>query len=378
MRSISLALILIACSVTPPPCGAEPWLTDFAAEAPGLPWLYEGVLMTVDEAVTTFLVVETFRGDALPGDTVSAGYWEMGTYLWTALKPGDRLLLVPDSLGRLQMTGTRGDGYWMLRGFYDCNGFIVSPGVITTEGLTLLLEGEDLPPETAVIDIRFPGSDDCLQFTIRQTPDGWSAHSDEALIGGLELEVWDLALGGGISSALEPPVHLSLGAEGGMTVELMGRIDGFREGVYRCTVWPAAPVLTSACDLAMQLSGEGAPGVRELPVELGRLLPEELGLAGEPSLTIDEHGSLVLSGANGPLPIYVIQADPVGAGPVLGFGLTGAEDRMVYMDFGTLPEGPSGHLVTDIVDALQKGPISGAIWAEGMQDSGTFTLGSLQ
>jgi hypothetical protein len=322
-------------------------------------------------------VLETFRGDALPGDTVSAGYWEMGTYLWTTLKPGDRLLLVPDSLGRLQMTGTRGDGYWILRGFYDCNGFIVNPGVITGDGLTLLLAGEDLLPETAVIDIRFPGTDDCLRITVRQTPAGWSVGSDELPFDGLELQVWNLALGGGMSSALEPPVQLSLGSEGGTTVELMGRIDCFRDGVYQCTVWPAVPVLTGAGDMAIQLSGEGAPGVRELPVELGGLLPEDLGLSADPSLTIDEYGSLVLSGADGPLPIYVIQADPGLARPVLGFGLTGAEDRMVYMDFRALPEGPSGHLVTDLVNALLSGPISGAIWAEGMQESGTFTIGSL-
>lgn len=146
MLHINFPLAAFACFVLTVPCSAEPWFTNLASEAPGLPWLYEGVLTAVTESSATFLVMETYRGEALPGDTVSVEYWEMGTFLWTSLKPGDRLLLLPDADGRLQMTGTCGDGFWILRGFYDCNGFIVQPGVVTSEGIRLLLEGKPSLP----------------------------------------------------------------------------------------------------------------------------------------------------------------------------------------------------------------------------------------
>lgn len=175
---------------------------------------------------------------------------------------------------------------------------------------------------------------------------------------------------------MEPPVHLVLGAGSGMTVELLGRVDSFREGLYRCTVWPAAPVLIDPVRLADHLSGNASQGVRELPFEVGGLLPGDLGLTPSPSLSIASSGELVLNGAEGPLPLYVTRMDGEQARPVLGFGLTGAEDRMIYMDFSGLPDGPSGHLVTDIVDALSVGPVSGSIMAEGMECSGTFTIRS--
>jgi hypothetical protein len=376
MRHISFPLTAIAWVIQAVPCSAEPWFTDLEAEAPGLPWLYEGIITTVTEASATFLVLETYRGNALPGDTVSVEYWEMGTYLWTTLNPGDRLLLIPDADGGLQITGTYSDGFWSLSGFYDCNGFIVQPGVVTSEGIHLLLHRELLPPEAVEIDIRFPGSEEVLRLTVLETSTGWSVTSSDPRIGGLELETWDIELGGGMRSLLEPPVILVLGAGSGMTAELLGGVDSFHEGVYRCTAWPAAPVLIDPANLVEHLSGNAAEGVRELPFELAGLLPGDLGLPQEPSLSIDSFGELVLNGAEGPLPLYVTTMEGERARPVLGFGLTGAEDRMIYMDFSGLPDGPSGHLATDIVDALSAGPVSGSIWVQGMQDSGTFMIRS--
>ena len=375
-RHIGFPLTAFACFIVTVPCGAEPWMTDLAEAAPGLPWLCEGILTSVTETSATFLVLETYRGEALPGDTVSVEYWEMGTFLWTTLSPGDRLLLVPDAGGRLQITGTRGDGFWSLSGFYDCNGFIVQPGVVTPEGIRLLLEGDATGTDTVAVEIRFPGTDNSVLLTVLHTAAGWSAASDDPAMVGLDLQTWGMVLGGGMRSAHEPPAQLVLGAGSGMTVELAGRVDSFHEGVYHCTVWPAAPLLIDPVHLVDHLSGIAAEGVRELPFELAGLLPGDLGLPRETSLSIDSFGELVLNGAEGPLPLYVTTMEEEQARPVLGFGLTGVEDRMIYMDFTGLPDGPSGNLVTDIVDALSAGPVSGSIRVEGMQGSGTFTIRS--
>ena len=69
--------------------------------------------------------------------------------------------------------------------------------------------------------------------------------------------------------------------------------------------------------------------------------------------------------------IYITDYD---SRPVAGFDSPASNDNPLYFRFENLPEGPSGHLATDIIDALAKGTVTGSVGTDPEVGSARFSL----
>jgi len=102
--------------------------------------------------------------------------------------------------------------------------------------------------------------------------------------------------------------------------------------------------------------------------------PADLGLAAEPWLAVDDRGRLLLGGSGDPAEITRVFDDGSGGRPAVGFDIPGTGHGPVWFRFEDLPEGPSGHLATDLLDVLEKGTVTGSLSADGDPGAPRFAL----
>jgi hypothetical protein len=353
---------------------AAPWSCDLEHTLPALPWVYLGDILRSDMEGADFVVRETFIGDATPGDTVRAAYWESGSMTGELAAPGEGLLLISDEAGDLQVIGFPGNGYWLLQGEFDFNAFWVRPGVVSREELLRLCEGDTLFPRQVALDVRFAGRGDLLEVAFRETENGWESRSAFPWLDGLELGSWELSLGGEDLCPYGSPVTLRLRASDGSTIELQGRMILQDDGRWECSVYPTSPVILDPHDLQAILVDGTMPAAPILDLEIEGTTPAALGLAESPYLTTDMQGRLLLSGEDGMLEITRIYSLGYGIRPVTGFDVPGTCSDPLYLRFDGLPDGPSGHLATDIMDVLAKGIVSGSLSADGNPEAPRFSI----
>ena len=366
--------LLIITVTSPLAVNAEPWFEDLKTSISELPWIYEATILSIENRSVTIFEKEVFLGDASAGDTLSIDFWEMGACMAYDLTKGEDILLIPDSSGGLQIAGFPGNGFYLLKGYYDFNAFMLEPGVLSREELEILCSGESLNERIAVIDIWFAGVSQFLDARATETEEGWLIESHFPLLHELDLSKWQLRLGGMDNHLLESSVYITIPVDDGNDLTLSGRVMSCSENIYRCRVYPTAPVIRTVDVLSLYLSDGVLPEPPVLDVEIIGADPVDIGLPEEPFLTTDEWGNLMLSGENGLLPINSIYIRDSGSRPAIGFGGIGDNATSVFLDFSELPEGQSGHLATDIIDMLEKGIIEGSIGIDYSLNIARFKL----
>jgi hypothetical protein len=369
-----IMLLLMMTAIPPLSVNAEPWFEDLETSINDLPWIYEATILSVENSSATVIVKIVFLGDALAGDTLNINFWEMGESIAYDLTVGQEILLIPDSSGDLQIVGFPGNGFYLLKGYYDFNAFLLEPGVLSREELRMLCSNESLNERVLEIDIWFAGASQFLDARAIETEEGWHIESHYPLLHKLDLSKWQLRLGGMDNQQLESSVCITIPADDGNDLTLSGRVMSCSENIYRCRVYPAAPVIRTIDALSLYLSDGVFPEPPVLDIEIIGADPVDLGLLEEPFLTTDEWGNLMLSGENGLLPICSIYIMNTNRRPTIGFGGIGDNAASIFLDFSGLPEGPSGHLVTDIIDVLEKGVVEGSIGTDFSSDSAHFKL----
>ena len=353
---------------------AGPWFVDLEVSMHDLPWVCSGNIINIGDSGITTVVTETFLGDALPGDTLEMPFWELGSWMGETLTEGEGFLLLPDSTGSLQLVGVPGRGYWLLRGYFEFNAFFVHPGVLDREELILLCAGDTLPARTVSMEVRFAGGSEFIDVLFKERDNGWLSDSRFESLDGLELDLWAVNIGGMDSYPYEPYVTVEIPAAEGMTLTLQGRVSSFEDGIYHCVVYPTGPVILNSGSMAAFLERQLVPEPPIIAIDLQGAGYGELGLAENPYFTPDENGYLHLTGARRMLDITCQLLNDYGARPSIGFDTLGTRGNPVYFSFESLPEGPCGHLATDIIDALAKGIVTGSITGAGDTITARFSL----
>ncbi len=172
----------------------------------------------------------------------------------------------------------------------------------------------------------------------------------------------------------EPYVNVELSAGDGITLTLQGRVSSFEDGIYHCIVYPTGPVILDSESMAAFLERQLVPEPPVISIELSGVEYGELGLAENPCFIPDENGYLRLTGARSMLDIRSQFLNEYGARPSIGFDISVSRGNPIYFSFESLPEGPCGHLATDIIDALAKGTVIGSLSAEGDTITARFSL----
>ena len=374
MSGRMIMLLLLITAISSLTVIAEPWFEDLEVSIAGLPWIYEAMIMRVGNNSVTVIVTDVFLGDASASDTLEINFWEMGSCMAFDLTEGEEILLIPDSSGDLQILGFPGNGFYLLKGFYDFNAFLLEPGVLSREELENLCSDNSLNDRIVEIDIWFAGVSQFLAARATETEEGWHIESDFPPLNDLDLSERQLRLGGMDNLLIEPSVYITIPVDDGNNLTLSGRALSCSDNVYRCTVYPTAPLIRTINVLSLYLSDGVHPEVPVLDVEIIGADPGDLGLPEEPFLTTDEYGNLMLSGENGLLPINSIYIRDSKKRPAVGFGGIGDNATSIFFDFSGLHEGPSGHLFTDIIDVLEKGVVEGAISVDYSSDIARFKL----
>ena len=369
-----IMLLLLMKAIYPLTIIAEPWFEDLETSIVDLPWIYEATIMNVGNSSVTVIVKIVFLGDALAGDTLNIDFWEMGACMAYDLTEGKEILLIPDSSGDLQIVGFPGNGFYLLKGYYDFNAFMLEPGVLSRKELENLCSGDSLNERILEIDIWFAGVSQFLDARATETEEGWYIESYFPHLDELDLSKWQLRLGGMDNLLFEPSVYITIPVDDGNNLILSGRVMSCSFNIYRCRVYPTAPVIRTTDVLSLYLSDGVFPEPQVLDVEIIGVDPVDLGLLEEPFLTINEYGNLMLSSGNGLLPINSIYTRDCNRRPAIGFGGIGDNTTSVYLDFSELPEGPSGHLATDIINMLEKGVVEGSISIDFPSDTARFRL----
>ncbi len=372
MSGKMITLLLLMTVISPLTVNAEPWFEDLEESISDLPWIYEATILSIDNSSITVIVKIVFLGDVLAGDTLTVDFWEMG--MAYDLIEGKEILLIPDSSGDLQIAGFPGNGFYLLKGYYDFNAFMLEPGVLSRDELRTLCSGESLNERIVEIDIWFAGVSQFLDARATETEEGWHIESHSPLLHKLDLSKWQLRLGGMDNQLLEPSVYITIPVDSGSDLILSGRVMYCSDNVYRCTVYPTAPVIRTIDALSLYLSDGILPEPPVIDVEIIGADPVDLGLPEEPFLTTDEWGNLMLSGENGLLPINSICIMDPSKRPTIGFGCIEDNTVSVFLDFGEVPEGLSGHLATDIIDMLEKGVVEGNIGIDYSLNIARFKL----
>lgn len=367
-------LLLLMTAISPLTVNGEPWFEDLETSIDDLPWIYEATILSVENSSVTVIVKIVFLGDALAGDTLNIDFWEMGASMAYDLTEGKEILLIPESSGDLQIAGFPGNGFYLLKGYYDFNAFLLEPGVLSREELGILCSGVSLNERIVMIDIWFAGVSQFLNARATETEEGWHIESHSPLLHKLDLSKWQLRLGGMDNLLFEPSVYITIPVDNGNDLILSGRVMYCSDNIYRCTVYPTAPVIRTIDVLSLYLSNGVLPEPPVIDVEIIGADPVDLGLSEEPFLTTDEWGNLMLSGVDGLLPINSIYIMDPSRRPTIGFGGIGDNDISVFLDFSGLSEGPSGHLATDIIDLLEKGVVEGSIGIDFSLDIARFKL----
>ena len=354
---------------------AAPWSTDLEEDMASLPWVITGDILAADSGGVMVVVTESFIGDNSPEDTLFLEYWGMGSWMSEVLSPSEGILLIPDSTGSLQITGTPGQGYWLLRGYFDFNAFWVSPGVISREELILLCSGDTLPERKVDAEIRFAGMSDFMPLSFQQAGGSWVTDSRLPCLSGIRLDSWKVRLGGTDAFPWEPDVEMVLPTEDGGLLVLSGRVTSFSQGVYSVEVYPTGPMISGIQELRDYVEGNALPSPPVIDVQVQGIDPVRLGLAEDPYMTTGESGRLHLRGIEGMLDITsFFHQDGYQARPIVGFDHPMTCSDPLYFDFRDLPPGPSGHLATDIMDALAKGYVSGELCRIPGEPVARFTL----
>lgn len=367
-------LPILPVTLLPTVVEAAPWGCDLETSLSSLPWVYLAEVLSVDTEGVDFVVHETFRGDHQPGDTVRTDYWEMGSCTSELVRPGEDYLLISEETGALQVVGYPADGYWLLTGTFDFNAFWCHPGVLSREELLLLCDGDTLPSRRVTMDVRFAGSSEFLEVTFREMNRGWESRSAFPALDGLEMERWELALGGTDMCWYEPQVTVILRTAEGLWPELKGRVVHGSGSEYHCVVYPAVPVILSPEELEAFLMEDSLPPAPILDLEIRGATPAELGLSDDPYMTTDERGQLQLTGTDVMLEITSLYSEDHGIRPAVGFDVPMTCRDPLYFRFEGLPDGPTGHLATDILDVLAKGVVEGSLSPDGDPDAPRFSL----
>lgn len=369
-----IAGVLLASLLLPDGSSAGPWFSDLEESISELPWVVVADILEAGSDGVTALVTRTFSGDHVPGDTLRLDYWELGSWMSEAVAPGEGMLLVPDTTGALQMVGSPGQGYWLLRGYFDFNAFWVNPGVISPEELRMICSGDTIPDRTVDVDIRFAGSSRFIPMRLRESAGAWTTESTLSCLDDIRLDSWKVALGGNDAFPWEPEVEIILPTESGGLMKFSGRVTGFEEGVYGVIAYPTGPMILDPHALADYMEGVSIPSPPVIDVEIHGADPADLGLTPNPYLTTGESGRLHLSGSEGLLDITSIYQPEGYYRPLMGFDMPMVCSDPLYFDFHDLPPGPSGNLATDIIDALAKGYVSGDICLVPGEPLARFTL----
>lgn len=353
---------------------AGPWYVDLEISMHELPWVVCGNINTAGDEGITAVVTETFLGDAIPGDTLEIPFWELGSWMAETVTEGEGFLLLPDTSGCLQIVGTPGRGYWLLKGHFEFNAFFVHPGVLSREELILLCSGDTLPARTVTMEVRFAGGSEFIDVVFKERGNGWLSDSRFEPLDGLELELWDLSIGGMDTYPFEPYVTLQLPAGEGMTLTLQGRVNSFEDGIYHCIVYPTGPVILNSGSMTAFLDQQLVPESPVIAIEISGAECGELDLSENPYFTTDENGYLQLTGVLSMMDIRSQFLSEYGARPSIGFDTNGSRGDPIYFTFESLPCGPCGHLATDIIDALAKGTVTGSLSGVGDTVTAGFSL----
>ncbi len=366
----AMVMFVLLCATA----NAEPWSVDLEESMQTLPWVFAGDVIEVTDSGVTAVISETFRGEHQPGDTLRIPYWEMGSWMSETISEGNEYLLLPDVAGGLQIIGTPRDGFWLLRGYYDFNAFITEPGVLNMEELLLLCSGDSLPDRCVQMEIRFAGGGEFLEVVFRESDDIWHSRSHFACLDNLILDKRALTMGGWDTYPQEPEVFMRVSTSGGGLVFFYGKMDSCSDGIYRCKVYPTGLLILDSSSLAKYITRDQMPETIRIGIELSGAEPAELGLADEPFFALGESGALQLSGADGMFNIPIIYITEYDSRPVAGFDSPASNDNPLYFRFENLPDGPSGHLATDIIDALAKGTVTGSVGTDPEHGSARFSL----
>jgi len=353
---------------------AGPFFVDLEESMQNLPWVIIGDVLEVCDSSVTVVVTDTFLGEQLPGDSLSISYWEMGSWMTGSISEGSGYLLIPDSTGKLQIVGTPGDGFWLLKGYFDFNAFFTEPGVLNREELLLLCSGDSLPDRRVDVEVWFAGGSEFMEIDFQESGETWLSYSLFECLDGLTLEKYELTLGGTDTYPYEPEVFMRLSTAGGGVVFFHGKMNSFADGTYRCTVYPTGLVILDSNSLARYITRDQIPETIVIGIEVTGLHTSDLGLSEDPVFTLGESGGLNLSGADGILNVTSLYLTDYYSRPVMGFDHPMTCSNPLYFDFENLPEGPSGHLATDIIDALVKGTVSGRVGTDPLQLSARFSL----
>ncbi len=367
-RHILIILLLYA---TVP---AEPWFEDLETSIQDLPWICEGSIIRTSSSGISITVNEVFAGEVSPGDTLNIPFWEMGMCMAETMNIGENYLFIPDTIGSLQIVGTVGRGYWLLKGFFDFNAFFIEPGVLYRQELLLLCDGDTLPEREIEMELRFAGGSEFIDIVLAENSMGWEIDCVYEPLDGLELEYGAVILGGRDAYSDEPAVSVYIPLDGGLSLTLRGNISSCEDGLYRCVVSPTGPVILSSRDMTAYIEDGITPEPPVFDVHVFGADPVELGLAPEPYMTTDENGHLHLSGAGCMLDITSLYSIEYGARPAVGFDTPMTCSDPLYFDFSSLSGYPSGHLATDLIDVLGKGVVTGSLSADGDPEAPRFSL----
>ncbi len=369
------AALLSALLVLPAAVSAGPWSTDLEETMADLPWVVSGDILTADSSGVTVVVTESFIGDHAAGDTLSLDFWEMGSPMVDAVSPGEGFLLLPDDTGSLQVIGTPGQGYWLLRGYFDFNAFWVHPGVLNREELLTLCRGDTLADRTLETEVRFAGGSEFIGLTLQESGESWQTDSPLECLSDKRLDGWHMSLGVQDGYPWESEVEIIFNTDDGGMLKLSGNVVDCSEGVYRARVYPTGPMILNRRALVEYMTGISLPSPPRIAVEIEGALPGELGLVDDPYFSTGESGWLHLTGIGGQLDVTSLyQAGDCDSRPLMGFDVPMTCTRPLYFDFQGLPEGPSGNLATDIIDALAKGCVTGTVCRVPGEPLARFTL----
>jgi len=339
-----------------------------------LPWVVEGQIMELGDSSITAVAENVYLGDFSEGDTLRIRSWDMGSLITQSLSEGGSYLLIPDESGRLQIAGFPGEGCWILRGYYDFNAFMTEPGVISPQELRMICRGDSIPDRTVLAEIWFAGASEYLQVLLKQTGDGWISSSEFGPMDSLMLDSWDFSLGGVDTAPFESEVHFIVTAGSGGLQKFQGMVRSHAMGIYRCVIYPTGPMILSSRELEDYLAtGESPPSI-SIPLSIDIDDPSELGLAQEPEFTFGESGLLHLSGEEGPLDITSIYYTEAVSRPIVGFDQPMTCSDPLYLRFDGLAAERSGHLGTDIINAMAKGMVGGMMGFDPEDLAIEFTL----
>ena len=224
------------------------------------------------------------------------------------------------------------------------------------------------------MEVRFAGSNEFIDVLFKESGSGWLSDSRFAPLDGLKLDLWDITLGGMDNFPFEPYVTLQLHAGEDMTLTLQGRVSSFEDGIYQCIVYPTGPVILDSGLMAAFMEQQLVPEPPVIAIEISGAEYGEIGLSENPYFISDEYGYLHLTGAGSLLDITSLFLNEYGARPSIGFDTRSSRPDPIYFHFESLPDGPCGHLATDIIDALAKGTVTGSISSEGDAITARFSL----